>query len=120
MKRKKRPPRKPPRRRIVALASRGLRHGSALTTDVTATPGIFLNHQSRKEMQTGIVKIYFPHKGFGFITPTDGGKDIFVHVSQTGGRELVTGEMVAFEMGVSERTGKPQAVNVKVVYPHSH
>jgi cold shock protein len=66
-------------------------------------------------MQTGIIRTWIIDRGFGFCVPDDGGEDVFVHVSQTGGRELATGQRVAFEIGVSERTGRPQAINVKVV-----
>lgn len=51
-------------------------------------------------MRTGIVKWFNDAKGFGFITPEDGGEDIFVHYSSikgSGRRTLVEGQKVTFE-----------------------
>lgn len=75
--------------------------------------GVFLKNNERKSMQTGKVKFFNAGKGFGFITPDDGGKDVFVHVSNTNGAELNDGDKVEFEV-VDGRKG-PQADNVRVV-----
>ena len=51
-------------------------------------------------MATGTVKWFNAQKGFGFITPDDGGQDVFVHHSQIqmgGYRELAEGQRVEFE-----------------------
>lgn len=51
-------------------------------------------------MRTGIVKWFNDAKGFGFITPEDGGEDIFVHYSSiqgSGRRTLMEGQKVTFE-----------------------
>ena len=60
-------------------------------------------------MNTGTVKFYNDQKGFGFIQPDDGGKDVFVHVSaveRAGLRGLVEGQKVSFEVQTDRRTGK--------------
>lgn len=65
-------------------------------------------------MTTGIVKWFNPRKGFGFIQPDDGGKDIFVHISAVhrgGLQTLETGAQISYELA-TER-GKPVAVNLK-------
>lgn len=52
-------------------------------------------------MQNGIVKFFNSTKGFGFITPATGGKDVFVHISaveRAGLRTLVEGQKVSFEV----------------------
>lgn len=64
-------------------------------------------------MQTGTVKFFNTGKGFGFIKPDDGGKDVFVHANDTGGAQLDEGTKVQFEV-VQGKKG-PQASNVKVV-----
>ena len=63
-------------------------------------------------MQKGKVKFFNASKGFGFITPDDGGKDVFVHATDTGGAPLNEGDKVEFET-VQGKKG-PQASNVRV------
>ena len=65
-------------------------------------------------MAKGTVRRWMNEKGFGFISPIDGGKDIFVHHSAIEGhgkRNLVEGDEVFFEV-VQGQKG-PQAANVK-------
>ena len=64
-------------------------------------------------MQKGTVKFFNAAKGFGFIKPDSGAKDVFVHVSDIGGADLQEGTKVEFEV-VEGRKG-PQASNVKVI-----
>jgi CspA family cold shock protein len=64
-------------------------------------------------MTTGTVKWFNDSKGFGFITPEDGGKDVFVHFSsiQGGGfKSLAEGQQVEFE--ITDGQKGPQATNV--------
>ena len=65
--------------------------------------------------KTGTVKFFNATKGFGFISPEGGGKDIFVHVSaveRAGLRTLVEGQRVAFDTETDQRG--PKAVNLSV------
>ena len=67
-------------------------------------------------MARGRVKWFSDEKGYGFITPDDGGKDAFVHFSGiegSGFRTLAEGTKVSFE--VSEGQKGPQATNVQVL-----
>ncbi len=64
-------------------------------------------------MAEGVVKWFSAEKGYGFITPDDGGRDLFVHHTQIqmdGYRNLEQGQRVTFEPGEGERG--PQATNV--------
>jgi cold shock protein len=67
-------------------------------------------------MPKGTVKFFNDDKGFGFITPEDGGTDVFVHVSalQHGG-SLKEGDKVSYDVGQDRKTGKSKAENVSVL-----
>ncbi|MFN4288183.1 MAG: cold-shock protein [Brevundimonas sp.] len=68
-------------------------------------------------MATGNVKWFNSTKGYGFIAPSDGGKDVFVHISAVeaaGLRGLNDGQAVSFELERDRRSGKEAAVNLKV------
>ena len=65
-------------------------------------------------MATGKVKWFNDAKGFGFITPTDGGEDLFAHFSAiqgTGFKTLKEGQTVSFEVAMGQK-GK-QAINIR-------
>ena len=67
-------------------------------------------------MPTGTVKWFSDDKGYGFITPDDGGTDAFVHFSAIqadGFRTLSEGAKVEFELGEGQKG--PQAQNVRVI-----
>ena len=67
-------------------------------------------------MATGTVKFFNMQKGYGFIQPSDGSKDVFVHISaveRSGLQSLVEGQQVSFEV-VTER-GKPAAANLQAL-----
>ena len=67
-------------------------------------------------MAIGTVKFFNTTKGFGFIAPSDGGKDVFVHASAVERSELnhlVEGQQVSFEVQRDQRSGKDAAVNLK-------
>jgi len=67
-------------------------------------------------MTTGTVKFYNSAKGYGFIQPDDGGKDVFVHVTaleRAGLRTLVEGQKVSFDIEADRRTGKTNASNLR-------
>jgi cold shock protein len=66
-------------------------------------------------MTQGTVKWFNGQKGFGFIQPDDGSKDVFVHISaveRAGMRSLNEGQKVSFEVVADRRTGKSSADNL--------
>jgi CspA family cold shock protein len=66
-------------------------------------------------LATGTVKWFNESKGFGFITPSDGGKDLFVHfsaIASEGFRTLAEGQQVNYN--AEEGPKGPQATNVQV------
>jgi CspA family cold shock protein len=80
------------------------------------------DHRSQRDvlleaiMATGTVKFFNTQKGFGFIQPVDGGKDVFVHISaveRAGMTSLNEGQKVSYDV-VSER-GKLAAANLQAL-----
>ena len=68
-------------------------------------------------MSKGTVKWFNNQKGYGFIEPDDGGKDVFVHiraVESAGLSTLNEGQKVSFEVVADRRTGKSSAENLQV------
>ena len=69
-------------------------------------------------MAQGTVKWFNGQKGFGFIQPDDGSKDVFVHISaveRAGLNGLNEGQKVTFDLVADRRTGKSSADNLKAV-----
>ncbi len=69
--------------------------------------------------QTGSVVTYFEAKGFGFLRPDDGGRDIFFHVSRLAeglATDLRPGTKVVYELGM-DRTGKMAASSIRIPPP---
>jgi cold shock protein len=67
-------------------------------------------------MTQGTVKWFNGQKGFGFIQPDDGSKDVFVHISaveRAGMQSLSEGQKVSFEVVADRRTGKSSADNLR-------
>ncbi len=87
-----------------------LSHG-ALQTDESVAP------RSKKgggSMPSGTVKWFNPTKGYGFIAPETGGKDVFVHISavqKAGLRSLNEGQRLGFEVE-QQQNGRAAAVNL--------
>jgi CspA family cold shock protein len=70
----------------------------------------------RLKMANGVIKWYNQTKGYGFIQPADGGKDVFVHASaveRSDLERLVEGQTIAYEVERDRRTGKDSAVNLR-------
>ncbi|MGE0035723.1 MAG: cold-shock protein [Xanthobacteraceae bacterium] len=67
-------------------------------------------------MNKGTVKWFNGQKGFGFIQPDDGSKDVFVHISaveRAGLQSLNEGQKVSYDVVADRRTGKSAAENLR-------
>ena len=68
-------------------------------------------------MSSGTVNWFNPQKGFGFIEPDDGGKDVFVHISaveRAGMSSLQEGQKLSYEVVADRRSGKSSADQLRV------
>ncbi|MET3518500.1 cold shock CspA family protein [Mesorhizobium abyssinicae] len=75
------------------------------------------DHKELPMPQTGTVKFFNHAKGFGFITPDDGAKDVFVHISAvqaSGLPGLEDGQKVTFDTEPDKRGKGPKAVNLSI------
>jgi CspA family cold shock protein len=73
------------------------------------------NYPKEALMASGTVKWFNPQKGYGFIQPSDGGRDVFVHISavqQAGLTTLVEGQKVTYDIVTTDR-GRTAAGNLK-------
>ncbi|RCW22534.1 putative cold-shock DNA-binding protein [Ciceribacter lividus] len=67
-------------------------------------------------MNTGIVKFFNTAKGFGFIEPADGAKDVFVHISaveRSGMTHLMEGQKISYDVVTDQRSGRTAAENLQ-------
>jgi CspA family cold shock protein len=67
-------------------------------------------------MNTGTVKWFNSTKGFGFIQPDQGGKDVFVHVSaleRSGLGQLNEGQKISYDVRADNKTGRESAVDLR-------
>jgi CspA family cold shock protein len=75
----------------------------------------FMIQNKETYMQVGTVKFYNDQKGFGFIQPDDGSKDVFVHATaleRAGMRGLNEGQKVSFDTEEDRRSGKIAVANI--------
>ena len=86
---------------------------------VAVSPGFGGQIDERYEdlfVNTGTVKWFNETKGYGFIQPDDGGKDVFVHISaveRAGMRNLIEGQKISYEIQTDKRSGKDSAGNLQ-------
>ena len=68
-----------------------------------------------KRMVKGVLKTWKEDRGFGFIKPDDGGKDIFIHISALKGvsRRPITGDVIYYQIAKDNR-GKYKAINAQI------
>ncbi|HWE49730.1 MAG TPA: cold shock domain-containing protein [Bryobacteraceae bacterium] len=103
----------------MALLKQGVGDKTGRPQHIPAAAGGENAEDSAPEQQTGSVMTYFEEKGFGFLRPDGGGKDIFFHISrlhQGQATELVPGAKVSFDLGM-DRNGKIAASSVRLLGP---
>jgi CspA family cold shock protein len=101
----------------LALLKQGVGDKSGRPQSAPASAGGEAQEDAPPEIQTGSVMTYFEEKGFGFLRPDGGGKDIFFHISrlhQGDATALVPGAKVAYDLGM-DRNGKIAASSVRLL-----
>ena len=66
---------------------------------------------------TGTVKFFNGERGYGFIKPDDGGRDVFVHITaveRAGLKDLIEGQRITFEVEPDKKGKGPKAVNLVI------
>jgi|SRR5579871_2571864 len=104
----------------LALVKQGVGDKSSKPSQSAAEAGDAAGEAPSGE-QTGAVVTYFEAKGFGFLRPDDGGRDIFFHVSRLVeglATDLRPGTRVLYELGM-DRTGKMAASSIRIPPPAS-
>jgi CspA family cold shock protein len=102
----------------MALLKQGVGDKSGRPQSIATASGE-ASEEAPADAQTGSVMTYFEEKGFGFLRPDGGGKDIFFHISrlhQGDATALVPGTKVAYDLGM-DRNGKIAASSVRVLPP---
>jgi CspA family cold shock protein len=68
-------------------------------------------------MPSGVIKKFLDERGFGFIKPDDGGPDLFFHIKEVVPSGIIPEEHEAceYELATDPRTGRPQALNVRLI-----
>jgi CspA family cold shock protein len=102
----------------LALIKQGVGDKSSRTAQSAAEAGDAGGELPSGE-QSGAVVTYFEAKGFGFLRPDDGGRDIFFHVSRLVeglATDLRAGTRVLYELGM-DRTGKMAASSIRIAPP---
>ena len=67
--------------------------------------------------QTGVVKFFNSERGYGFIKPDDGARDVFVHITaveRAGLKDLTEGQRITFEVEPDKKGKGPKAVNLVI------
>ncbi len=101
----------------LALIKQGVGDKTSRPPSMNATPSGSSNEPAPD--QFGSIVTYFEEKGFGFLRPEAGGRDIFFHISrlvEAQASDLTPGKRVIFELGM-DRTGKMAASMVKLAPP---
>jgi CspA family cold shock protein len=101
----------------MALIKQGVGDKTSRPPSMSATPQA--NGNDPLPDQFGSIVTYFEEKGFGFLRPEAGGRDIFFHISrlvEAQAADLTPGKRVIFELGM-DRTGKMAASMVKLAPP---
>jgi cold shock protein len=104
---------------------RASRHGPVRLAQAVAAARVLgvwrcgrLSFEKGLGMTTGTVKWFNATKGYGFILPDDGGKDVFVHISaveRSACGPLKDGQKISFEITTDKRTGKAVAADLKII-----
>ena len=99
----------------LALIKQGV--GDKSGRPASAAGGSQAGDSETPSVDMGSVVTYFEDKGFGFLRPDNGGRDVFFHISRLNegqATDLVPGARVIYELGM-DRTGKMAASSVRVV-----